>query len=312
MTFVPRWLRENLRVKFGLLILASALWFLVITQQTYEYILNVPIAVSDLQPGKIVASALPAHAKVRIQGTGRELLRLIFFTHPVLTLNLSALGDRQKLDLRPEMVTLPGGLNAVALEVSFPDSLEIHLEPLLEIELPIKLRAALNTSAGYVVIGEPHLNPNLVKVIGPYDVVIKLKYLETQSITLNNLRRNTEITVDLKENPSFGVTYSAQSVNALINVERLVERPLVGIPVKVKNLPPGRETTLEPSVIDVQISGPFGLVGEATIDEVDAWVDYNEYLPLKSNRVPVHAQIESPLEVSQISPQELRLTIRRQ
>ena len=76
MDIVPNWLRRNFRVKLGLFILAVILWFMVVSQRTYEYNIAIPIKVDGLRPDKVVVNELPHEVEIKVEALGRELLRL--------------------------------------------------------------------------------------------------------------------------------------------------------------------------------------------------------------------------------------------
>ncbi len=316
MAFIPHWLSDNFRVKASLFLLAVMLWFLVVTERSYEYVLQVPLEIVDLKPGKVVAGPVPETVGVKFQATGKELLRMQFVNSPILRVNPAASEGRsrgkvRRIALRPDMVMIPGGIDAAALEIVGRDSLEVRLDDRMEAELPVVPRITVNIAAGYTAVGEPELSPPQVRVTGPKTAVSKLHSIRTEPFAIENARRNTEATLLLETPSSFGVTVSPDAVEALVKVERITERTLTGVPVTVKNRPRDRTILLEPGTVDARVRGATSILARLDPEAVNAFVDYRRVDVRRSNLLPVKTVPPPGVEVTKTVPGEVRVIVRR-
>ena len=75
---IPHWLKDNFRIKIGLFCLAILLWFLVVTEKTYDHVTEIPIVPTQVKVGKMITNQIPEVALVKFRATGKEMLKLIF------------------------------------------------------------------------------------------------------------------------------------------------------------------------------------------------------------------------------------------
>lgn len=310
-TILPRWLRDNIGVKLSMFLLATLLWFLVVTERGYEYVLEIPLEAVNLKPSKVVASQLPETVKVRFQASGKELLRMQYVSHPVLKVNLATINFFYKFPLQPEMVLLPGGMEAFPLEVIEPDSIEVILDDKIEVNLPVEAIVKLDIASGYTLVGDLILDPQDVNVTGPRKKLTNLSKINTLPYEVENAKRNTELVLQLETPTEYGISISPQSVKAFVRVERLSEDTIIGIAIKVNNEPRGVTIVIEPSSVDVQLSGASSTLAAIEPADINVWVDHRELNPRISSRVPVHVSADKPVEIKGVSPDKVRLIVRR-
>ncbi len=311
MKLLPRWLRDNFRIKSGLFLLATLLWLLVVTQRSYEHLIRIPIVVVGLKPGKVIVNEIPALAEVKFHAQGRELFRMQFFNHPYLRLDISTISYFYTFRPRLDMIVVTGGLNAQPIDVVTPDSIQVVLGDRFELKLPVSPRIKALPAAGYTFVGEVEVNPPEVKLIGPREKIVRLTSIKTTAVELEDVKRNTELQLDLELPDIYGLKVIPPQVKALIRVERLGEHEIKRVPLKVINIPRGKEIIVDPLTVDVKISGGISLISKLEADSIKAWVDFREYDMVRRGSAPVHVELRKNAEVLQIKPADVRLIVRR-
>ncbi len=311
MKFLPRWLRENFQVKLGLFILAILLWFLVVIERTYEYAFDIPIELEGVKKSRVVMNPVPDMARVIFQARGRELLQMQFFTNPYLRIDLSSINYYYTFRPRLDMIVLPGGLAAEPIEILKPDSIPVMLGELVELKLPVSPQVKAEPAAGYVVVGDYEVHPPEVDVVGPKQKIARAKRVKTVPAELDGLKRNTELQLALVLPYGYGTVVTPAQVKVLVRVERIGERKIKGVPLTVVNSPRGREVIVDPVSVDVEVNGGISVLSDLNAEDLEAWVDYQEYNPMSGAPIKVHVNLPESLELKRTSPANIRLIVRR-
>ncbi|NQT35222.1 YbbR-like domain-containing protein [bacterium] len=311
MKFIPRWLRDNFRIKAGLFILATLLWFLVVTQRNYEHLLTIPIQIAGLRPGKVIVNEIPTEAEVTFRAQGKELVRLRFFSEPFLNLDLTTIKHFYTFRPRPEMVIFTGGLDAEVIDVFSPDSIEVVLGDRLEFKLPISPRITAEPADGYTFLGDFEIKPSSVQVIGPRSKIVRLESIMTDSVSMRKVKRKTELQLNLVIPDIYGIEVIPPQVKVLIRVERLGERTIKRVPLKVTNVRRGYEVITDPVFVDVRVSGGISVIADLTPDSIGALVNSREYDVRQGEGAPVHLKVPERVEVKAVFPKNVRLIVRR-
>ncbi len=311
MNFIPRWLRDNFRIKAGLFVLATLLWFLVVTQRSYEHSFTIPIQITGLRSGRVIVNEIPTEAEVAFRAQGKELVRLRFFSSTFLHLNLTTIKHFYTFRPRPEMVIITGGLDVEVIDIISPDSIEVVIGDRLELKLPISPRITAEPADGYTFHGDFEIKPSSVKVIGPRSKIVRLESIMTDSISLQKVKRNTELQLNLIIPDVYGIKVIPQHVKVLIRVERLGERTIKQVPLEIINVRRGYEVVVDPVYVDVRVSGGISVISDLTPDSIRAWVNSLEYDMRQGEGAPVHLKVPEKVEAKAVFPKNVRLIMRR-
>lgn len=306
---MPGWIKQNFRIKMGLFLLATLLWFLVVSKRSYEYAIVIPIEVIGLQPDMTLVNSLPSEALVKFRAAGQSLLSIRFITHPSLRLDVSSVNDSLSIPCEPAMVILPGGVNAIVLEIIQPDTIDVKVDKMWRLTLPVIPEINIQPAAGYTVVGNVKVTPPSIQIHGPYSRIRNYSEVLTVPVSLTKLSRNIDITVDLKKFEGFGVKMNPESVTIQVKVERLGERSIIGVPLKTINTPRRREIILEPGSVDIKVSGAISVLTSLLPEDLNVWVNYREFNPNRGGYVPVHVDSDAPIEFEHITPDTVKLIV---
>ena len=294
-----------------MLLLAILLWFLVVTEKVFEDTFAIPINVIGIPSGRTLTMEIPKVALVRFHGRAKELLRLQYVNHPHVNVDLSGVTSGKSIKLKPESVIIPGGMNVTVVEILQPDSIITAMDGYAELMRPIVLNLDLGYAPGYTLSGEPVVHPESVLIFGPQKAVANIKEIHTEPIVLDNLSRTTEISTRLIIPTEKNVKMNLEQVKVVLRVERLGERELVAIPVKVITPPDDGTVYIEPPDIRATIRGSVSLLSDIETHQLKAWVDYSELDSKQPGWLPVHIEVPHGTELESITPSRIRVTIRR-
>ncbi len=308
---LPNWLQQNFRVKAGLFILAVLLWFLVVTERTFEYAFELPVVPVNVKEGKVIAQEYVRYALVKFEADGKDLLRMQFIKKPFLELNLSTINYFFTFNLKPEMVIIPSGINANILDIVFPDSIKIILDSYHQTKVKIEPQASLDAAAGFTIPYGIILDPDSVNISGPEKDISEVSAIKTEKIDLDDLSRDVEIQLDLETPDIFGINMSHSETMGYIDVERIGERKLIGIPIEARNTPNDRVVLIEPGSVDIKISGAVSYISKLEKKDFNAWIDFRDFSPRRSNRAPVRITTGKEIDIVELKPTDVRIIVRR-
>jgi hypothetical protein len=175
-------LTERLLLKATALFLAVVLWFVVNAKEPQIELVTVHFQPVLLDSSLVLRDPLPQFQAI-VAGSPKELIKLTS-SPPVIRRRVTAdAPDTLVLDLRPEDVALPPGVDAVVRDVQ-PRSLTLRFEPTWTRRVPI-LSSAIDVTAapgsGFI---KTLFDPQTVQISGPRHLILKMPAVRTVKTTI--------------------------------------------------------------------------------------------------------------------------------
>ena len=288
-------LLDNLWLKLGAILLACLLWLHASTDKLYEYTFDYNLKMVNLSPELILAEPLPAFARVKVYGKGKELLKLLLSKEKSLMIDAQKFSSGEiELPLRKEIVSIPEGLNLSVVDIASPKALMINLQKLEEKKVPVISQLRFFPQEGYFQKGKVKFTPQEIKLTGPEENVDKTNYILSQEKEFQDLKKSFSGTIDLLPPPFFNVRFSPQMVDFSVEIKKGEKRMLENLPVKLINLPPGRKALLDPRTTNLEILGEKETLDELTPERIKINIDCSG---LKNGKVRVSPQIQLPEDI---------------
>ncbi|MBI5886706.1 MAG: YbbR-like domain-containing protein [Deltaproteobacteria bacterium] len=143
-------LLKNLRLKLISIAFAFALWFFVAGQSPTELGIMVPLGYKGMPKDMVMTSAPFGEVEVRVTGP-RFLLNNIEQGKVMVELDLGAAREGLSVvRILPKDINVPMGVKVARV---VPSSVEVRLERLADVELPVRVRLSGRPAAGYRVSG---------------------------------------------------------------------------------------------------------------------------------------------------------------
>jgi YbbR domain-containing protein len=298
---------RHLGLKVLAITLATVLWFTVAGEHVVERSLRVPLAVRNLSPALEIVGDLPDTVDVRIRGSAAQLSRL----DPgdvVAMLDLTTARTGARLfHLRTDEVRAPYGIDVAQV---MPPSISLSLEKSLRRTVPIVPATDGDPAPGFVV-GRISAEPSTVEVVGPESHVREVAAATTEPVEIDgkNERVRDVVTVGVGDS---SVRLVEQPLTATVVIEILpapIERDVLGVPVRFRNLSPRLEARITPAVVRVVIRGQRDVLGRIRPDTIESFVDLAGLGPGKySLRVQVDPSEE--VGIVAVSPSAVTVTIK--
>ena len=291
-------------IRAGALVLSFALWLHAVTEKYYDKEIAVRLWVEVPPPGEgsegdmVLASAVPPTVRVLTTGLGKDLL--LELDDDSFILRLRAEGRNRIHRLNPSQITKRAtDLDVEIKEILEPKEIEIALESRIERDVPVRVQARVEVAAAHVQVTPLQADPSLVRVIGPQQQVAALRYVETDSLVLQDVTEDVDVEQALQHPARTQLAFVPGAVRVRAAVQMLAEDDLIGVPIAVRHAGEARLRS-EPATAQVKVRGGVSVIaGLDPTRDIELYVDYAEY---QGNALPVHSA-ETPLfEVRQIIP----------
>jgi YbbR domain-containing protein len=133
-----------------------------------------------------------------------------------------------------------------------------------------------DVAGGFAVVGQPQANPSNVLIDGPRELLDQVPYIYTTPVSTSGFDRSTVISnhpLDVSSLPE-GVTVEPQFVDVSVRVEQTVfTRTLENLPIEVLGAASDTRVVVNPSTLDVEVSGPRSLLDQIEARDVTVVVD---------------------------------------
>jgi len=297
---------RHLGLKLMAVALAMLLWLIVAGDHLVERSLRVPLEFRNIPPELELVGDPPTEVDVRLRGSSALLGRL----EPrdiVAVLDLaSARPGSRMFHLRSDEVRAPYGVEVAQV---IPGTLAVDLEKSGRRTVPVVPALDGEPAPGFV-IGRVTSEPPTVEVAGPESRLRQLTGATTEPVQITGSRARVHDIVTV------GITDSAvrlvQPQNAAITVEVLpapVERDLVGVPIRWRNLQSGLTAKIQPILAKVIVRGRREALADLRAGSIDAFVDLYGLGPGRYN-LRVQVDPSQTFGISTIEPAVVDVTIK--
>ena len=291
-------------IRAGALVLSFALWLHAVTEKYYDKEIAVRLWIEVPPPGegvagdRVLASEVPSTVRVLVTGGGKDLL--FNLDEDSFVLKLRAESRNRLHRLTPSQVTKRAtDLDVEVKEILEPKEIAIALEPRMERDVPVRVQARLEVAAAHTQVTPLQADPAFIRVIGPQQQVAALRYVETDSLVLQDVREDVDVEWSLQHPKHTQLAFVPGTVRVRAAVQMLAEDDLIGVPITVRHAGKVRLRP-EPATAQVKVRGGVSVIaGLDPTRDIELYVDYTEY---QGSALPVYSAEMSIFEVRQIAP----------
>ncbi len=256
--------RRNWLYMLTATLLAVLLWVAVSADTVAQRTIPTDLVVYATDPAYVLTELEPPIQAVSVVFTGRQgdLSALSVSRPQILVSTDSVESPLWDVELTPDMVTGRGGRELVdvrAVSVR-PGRLRLHFERRAQKVVPVVPRVSLIMASGFVQADSLRVDPPAVQVSGPEAKVENIDSVVTVPVVRERLRESISVEIPLEQpDPAGQVELSSSSVRVTVAVEPRAEQVFFGVPVAVRGADRA-DVVIEPSLVDVRISGPRSAV----------------------------------------------------
>ena len=211
--------------------IATIFWLLLALSRDYPTKVTFPIQYTNLPGKKVIVNDLPDSISLDIQATGFRILAYSF-TKKRKTLEVDVasrlLSGRM---IQSEVMAMPTKVFAADFNKQFgpdvkilgyqPDSIVFYFSDLIVKRLPVKLDMHLGFDKQFDYSGDIQISPDSVDVAGPPSIVNSLTQIETELISMDDVKTSLDLEVNLK--PEKVLSFSVSKINLKVPIEKFTE-----------------------------------------------------------------------------------------
>jgi hypothetical protein len=190
----------------------------------------------------------------------------------------------------------------------FPDSLRFFVERIISKKLPVISGLGLKFKPGYGLASDIVLRPDTVVVSGPISLLKSMKEIRTVDKSLDFLDSKTKLEANLPV--MNGIEYSANLVEVILDIQRIVDKQFENIAVDVIDIPPRKEVVLLPNKIGFNVRGGIEILGKLKTEQFHAYVRYQSLVQDTTGSVTPVLEMPENVTLQYLKPDRLRYVIR--
>lgn len=207
---------SNLRLKAMALAFSMALWFFVAGQSRTEVGFLVPIGFKGVPKDMVMTSMPPDELEVRVIGP-RLFISNLSPTQIAAELDLSAAKEGlNAYKIQPRDITTPMGVDVLRLR---PNSIEVKLEKLIKVELPVRARVVGRPAHGYRV-ADVIVSPRSVTATGTKKEIREIGAILTKPLDISDMDSSTSLSAQLDTTGLEFRSFSAERVEVKVIIRK--------------------------------------------------------------------------------------------
>jgi len=264
--------RNSIGVLISCALLAVLMWGYVSLTRVYEDYVDVPFTVVA-PTNQSLLSTVPDKLTIRVRGTGWQILNLRMYPQISCAIDLASVQPAQQSLYHLEKSDL---IRAITTSQSFqtldvvPGKLVLHTGDQVVKSVPVTLRHATSCRPGFVVIGEPTVEPVTVSAHGSSSVVQAVDQWPTQRLLQTDLHYGVTTLVSMSDSLSTILNITPQQVRVHTNVQQVADRVIVDVPVELPAHHGSRSMLIVPTMISVIVRGGVDDLSTLTAQRVHA------------------------------------------
>ncbi len=245
---------DNLSLKVMSLIVSLGLFAFLHAEEDRQQ-RTIPVGVVLRLPAESsereLMTSIPANVHVTVRGSTRAIDELIRAGVPPIDVDLRST-ERDVLSFEPSMISLPENLEVTIVD---PPSIRLEWQDVITRRIPLQASITGKPADGYVVKGEPEVEPPTMTVRGPSGLVEVMQYLRLAAFDVSGLTEGIhKRRIAMDPTPTRVNAIGPSSAQVVVTIARRVtevkfpNRPVEAIGIS------GAYTI--PRLVDVTLVGP--------------------------------------------------------
>lgn len=248
---------KSKKIHVFFMFLGLAFIILIFTKLSKDYTNTLAFGIHKINvpPQHVILNNSNDSLNITIKTNGFKWLKY-YFTKPKITIDFAKEVDNKRSTYiwsksKAYLYESSQFGNQVKVLNIDPDTLLFKYDVNLVKKVPINLSANIKFAQGYDIENDYKLTPDSIEIIGPHSLVTKIEHIETESLTLENVKSNIIENIKLSLPQSNGnVLFSHRSISLTAHVKKFTEGTFK-IPITLVNVPDGVSLKYFPKVVKV-------------------------------------------------------------
>ena len=243
-------------------------------------------------------------------GNGRALLALILSQKFKYNLDLTNINESKLFSLNKNQV-FPRTSSIEILNIVEPDTVYLEIENLKKKKVPILPDIQITPIPGYTIINGIQLNPDSVLITGAKAKIDSILFIRTEKVYLKKVKRDIRKKIKLIDPKIKNVWLKQKESNFSADIQKLMEKPLLEIPVHVINKPENVEMTVIPSSLSLTLIGGVDLLLPITNKDIPAYIDYLKIRGSKEKYCLAYIDKPKGVRIKDVKPKRFKVIVKK-
>ncbi|MEA3547781.1 MAG: CdaR family protein [Thermodesulfobacteriota bacterium] len=292
--------RKNWIIKLLSFCLALFLWYFVVGEDKVDRTIFIPLEIFNLPQELVISNQFKRELEVSVNGprglinsiSGHDVTRAVDLTDAVpgtvvVQNNLSS-------------ISFPRGIRVLRVQ---PPNVILLLDRLIKKNLRIKAVTTGTPAEGYEILSI-QLDPPILSITGPQEILGDLALLTTDPVDIGDLKSSTVKQVGLIIDSKLSGLIGEPVVTAKITVkEKQIEKTIRGIPLKLNHVNTDIKYSFMPETVSIKASVPYHLAMDSKKLKtfIEARVKAGN-LPPGKHKLKVEITSPGTVEIYEINP----------
>jgi hypothetical protein len=251
----------DLKVYAICVFIASFIWLLITLSDNYTDEIEFPVTYVNYPEGMVLVSKPTKYITAQVESQGYELATATLSNRETVKIDLSRLRIKRSAYGR-YIAAIPTSefryniINQLKVDdvgKSFkPDSIYFVFDSLKTKKLKVRLLADIKCAKGFTQYGEAEISPDYVIAEGPALDLKKIRYVNTDSLLLADVKQDISQDVGLKPIGDF-ISLNTKKVKLGIRIEKFSDFS-ISVPVTVLSNVPNLKVKTFPSMVKINCS----------------------------------------------------------
>ena len=252
-------------------------WFLIKFSKEYTYYVDYPIEFINQPIDENWKDEPLSNLKVKISGFGFNFLKETF-SNRLLKVDVSKLQRTNSNTYfwlsQSERSNIANELNGFSILEIDPDTLFLNFSKRTKKSVQVKVPLNLNFRENYEQYGSFKISPNTIDVFGPSHILDTLSFVYTNVLSKNDIVQSINSTLKIQL-PNKLLFAKDSDINVIQEVARFTQISRL-IPIKLENVPKGKELRIKPSEVELSYWVAMQDVDKINSSDFVIYCDYNE------------------------------------
>jgi len=302
-------MKKNLHIIIIAFLFSVIIWVSISLSNDYYATFEIPLKLTNFPAGYATGTPLPEKVSIKLKGKGWKLIAINLTSESDYVVPVGKETGKRTINLSNYQVENQWLTTDVEIINISPDTLSFFVEKIASKKVKIVPDLNLNFRNGYGLASKINLTPDSTTVYGPASYVRNLKTVPTESSEFDDLNDETVEMVPLKNLP--GMTYENKLIRVTLDVQKIVDKNINNLSVKVVDVPRDRNVVLLPNRISISVRGGIDILGRMDTTQFNAFVNYRDVVLDTLGSVVPHIKMPENTSLVYIKPERLRYIIKK-
>jgi len=277
---------KHIGLKITAFLFGIALWLYVMSLNTFQVTMDVPVRLVKLPEALAVASKPPQTISVTVEGAAFDLMRLRNRVNRGDSSVAAVIIDLQDAELGPtrKHVYAKNFVSPAFPNVKFiePDNqllfVDLELDTRIDRNIPIRSNVTFNAANGYIITDEPKLEPDFITVYGARNAITRIIEIPTDSVKFDTLKNDSVFPIALNfDQLSSYVSPNMKETNIRVNIQKIGKKSFKNIPVQLIGHFDRSVYKLVPDTMSVEITGGSRILDSLSNANLELFIEVNRF-----------------------------------